>query len=268
MACCIGLMLFASCKKDTQPNINVATGSNYAGPNTEVFSGDQITVGFSATGVNLTKIEMSATQNGTVLLTDAQNIDNQASYLYTHSFTIDATGTVTISGTVTDAKGNTANASFDIICFEKPNAKFVGHYEGDALINGICDINITNLDPIHDTLIDQPFPTIVDIEEGEETNEVMATVNINDQTNTVKGTVEGNKVFFEAINDTYTLHYDYNGMDIPIDLNMTYNITGTLNNGKLDLEGTCKGDGEIHMFIINGTIELDGVVGGSLTKTE
>ena len=51
MACCIGLMLFASCKKDSQPNINIATGSNYVGPNTEVFSGDQITVGFSATGV-------------------------------------------------------------------------------------------------------------------------------------------------------------------------------------------------------------------------
>ena len=268
MACCIGLMFFASCKKDVQPTINIATGGNYASQNTEVFSGDPVTIGFSATGESLTKIEMTASQNGIIMYSDAQNIDNAASYLYAHNFELEAVGKVTISGVVTDAKGHTATTSFDITYYEKPNAKFVGHYDGDALINGTYDINVTNMDPIHDVMTNQPFPTILDIEAGEENDEVIATVTINDQTDKVVGTVNGYKVTFEAINETYTMHYNYNGMDIPIVLNMTYNITGTLNGNQLELEGNCKGNGDINLFFITGTIELEGTVGGSLNKSK
>ena len=268
MACCIGLMLFASCKKDTQPTINIATGPDYAGPNTEVYSGDEITVGFNVTGENLTQIVISADQNGTVLYTYTETIDNLNTYFFTKTFSIDATGTVIIGGTVTDAKGYTATTSFSIICNEKPNAKFVGHYEGDALVTGTYDITVTNMDPIHDVMTDQPFPTILDIVAGEENDKVIATVVINDQTNSVVGTVDGYKVTFEAISDTYTMNYEYSGFSVPITLDMTYNIIGTLNEGMLDLEGTCKGYGEFNMFIINGSIELEGTVGGSLTKTE
>lgn len=264
MACCIGLMFFASCKKEVQPTINIATGSNYAGPYTEVFSEDPVTVGFSATGENLTKIEMSAAQNGIILYSDAQNIDNANSYLYAHNFELETIGTVTISGIVTDAKGHTATTSFDITYYEKPNAKFVGHYEGDALFNGTYNIDITTMDPMHDTLTDQPFPSILDIVAGEENDEVIATVTINEHTNTVKGTVNGNKVVFEAINSVYDMTYQ--GFTVPI--NMTYTITGTLNEGMLDLEGTCSGHGDINMLIFNGSIEMEGTIGGSLNKTE
>ena len=268
MACCISLMFFASCKKDVQPTITIATGGNYAGPNTEVFSADPVAVGFSATGENLTRIEMNASQNGTILYNDAQTIDNAATYLYVHNLELEAVGTVTFTGIVTDAKGHTATTSFDIIYYEKPNAKFLGHYDGDALVTGTYDITVTNMDPIHDVMTDQPFPTILDIEAGEENDEVIATVKINDQTDKVVGTVDGYKVTFEAINDTYTMNYEYNGFSIPITLDMTYNIIGTLNEGALDLEGTCKGSGEFNMLFISGNIEMEGTVGGSLNKTK
>lgn len=268
MACCIGLMLLASCKKDVQPTIGIAIGSNYASQSTEVFAGDPITVAFSVTGENLTKIEMNAMQNGTVLYTDAQNIDNAASFLYVHNFTLEAIGTVNINGIVTDAKGHTATINFDIFCYEKPNAKFVGRYQGDAIINGTFNIDVTNLDPIHDTMADHPYPTIVTMEAGDNMDEVIAVISINEQEDTVKGTVDGHKVVFEAINDTYTMYYDANGMTIPIDINMTYTITGTLNDGKLQLDGDCKGNGEFNMLFINGNIEMEGVISGSLDKTE
>jgi hypothetical protein len=269
LACCIGLMFFASCKKEVKPTISIATGANYVSQSTQVFAGDPITVGFSATGENLTKIEMNALQNGTVLYTNAQNIDDAAaSYLYAHTFTLDAIGTVTINGIVTDAKGNTATTSFDIICYEKPNAKFVGQYEGNTLITGSYDINVNGMDPMHEDLTDQPFPIVVTMVAGDNNDEVMATITIHDQENTVKGTVDGNKVILEAINDTYTMHYEYQGFDLPISMNMTYNIVGTLNDGMLDLDGSCKGNGDFNMFIISGTIEMEGTVGGSLTKTE
>ncbi len=262
LACCIGLMFFASCKKG-DPTIAIATGNNYVSQNTQVFSGDQITVGFSVTGENLTKMEMNAMQNGTMLYTNTQNINNEDAYLYAHNFVINATGNVTITGMVTDAKGRTATTSFDIVCYEKPNAKFVGHYEGDALITGSYDAEISNMEPMHDSFENQPVAAIVDMVAGDNINEILATVTINNEANTVKGIVEGDKVTFEGINSTYPLTYQ--GFNVPI--NMTYNIVGTLNNGKLDLEGNCTGNGDINLVFITGAIALEGTIGGSLDKT-
>ena len=273
MACLVALTLFASCSKDpVAPTIDIFGGDEgevCVTENAQVYSGDEIIVGFMGNGENITKVEVVVSQSGTVLDTYLKNWENPVSnFEVTCNFTIETTGTVNIKGTVTDTNGQTASKSFDIIYDEKPNAKFVGHYEGDALITGTYDIQVSNMDPMHDNMEDQPFPTIVDIVAGDEMNEVWATVTINDQTNTVKGIVDGKQVVFEAINDTYTMHYNYSGMDIPITLDMTYNITGTLNDGMLDLEGDCKGNGDFNMFFFNGTVEMEGAVGGSLTKTE
>ena len=252
LACCIGLMFFASCKKG-DPTISVATGTQYVNQNTQVFSGDQITVGFSVTGENLTKVEMNASQNGAVIYTNTQNIDNASSYLYAQTFTIEAIGTVTITGTVTDAEGRTATKSFDINCYEKPNAKFVGHYEGNALFTGTATSTVPGYENM--SFDNEELPAVVDMTAGDNVNEVVATFLINEQTNTVKGTVDGNKVSFEAITSTYTIVF------FPLD--MTYNIVGTLNDGQLDLEGDCHGTGSF----MGMTGELEGTLGGSLTKT-
>lgn len=259
LACCIGLMFFASCKK-SDPTINIATGTNYVSQNTQVFSGDPITVGFSVIGENLTKVEMNASQNGNVLYTNTQNIDNEAAYLYAQNFTIEAIGTVTIRGTVTDAKGRTATTSFDILCYEKPNAKFIGRYEGDALFTGNATTTMAGYEQI--PFENQPLPTIVDMAAGDNVNEVLATILFNEQTNTVKGVVEGDKVTFEAISSTFNVTYM---MTISID--MTYNIVGTLNEGKLDLEGDCHGGKDLNIpFIYTGPFTLEGTISGSLEK--
>lgn len=266
MACCIGLMLFASCKKDVQPTISIATGTNYVNQNSQVFSGDPITVGFSLAGENLTKIEMNVSQNGTVLYNNVQNIDNVATYLYAHNFNIDAVGTVTITGVVTDAKGHTATSSFDILCYEKPNAKFVGHYEGDILITGSYEASITGMEPIAGDLDNTPLPAVVDIAAGDGMNDVTATITINGQSNSVNGTVDGNKVVFEAVNSTFNYTYQYQGFPISIPLTMTYTINGTLNGegDQLALDGTCNGEGSI---LALGTFSVEGTLGGSLNKT-
>ena len=271
LACCIGLMFFASCKKEPvtpvtpAPTITVLTGNEYAGQGTQMYAGDQITVGFSTNGENLTKIDMNASQNGAVIYTNTVSIDNVSSYLYAHSFNINAIGTVTITGIVTDAEGRTATASFDIICNEKPNAKFLGHYEGDILITGTADIEITNMEPMHEDLTNEPFPVVVDIEEDVSgSDKVVANITINGQTNQVNGTVTDNKVVFEAINDTFTYTYNYQGFPISIPIEMAYSINGTLNGNQLDLDGDCNGQGNILSL---GTFTLVGTIGGSLNKT-
>ena len=267
MACCIGLMLLASCKKDTQPTINVVSDPGYVSQNSEVFSGDQLLVGFNATGENLIQITMIAEQNGAAIFTHSETLENVASYSYIKTFSLDVTGTVTIRGTVTDAKGNTAAKSFDIHMNEKPNAKFVGHYEGNILFTGTANLNVSGMDPMNENLENEPFPTAIDITPGESIIEVLATININNQSNTVKGTVEGDKVVFEAVNDTFTYNYDYQGFSVPIPLDMTYAITGLLNSDQLGISGTCKGNGEISLLIYTGTVELEGTLGGNLNKT-
>ena len=267
MACCIGLMLFASCKKDVQPTINVNSNPGYISQGSEVFTGDQLLVGFNVTGESLIQIMMIAEQNGAALFTYSESLDNVASYSFSKTFTLDATGTVTIRGTVTDAKGKTATKSFDIHMNEKPNAKFVGHYEGNILFSGTANLNVSGMDPMSETLENEPFPAVVDIVPGESIIEVQATLTINGQENTVKGTVEGDKVVFEAVNDTFTYTYDYQGFSIPIPLDMTYAITGLLNGDQLGIDGTCRGNGEISLLIYTGTVDMEGTLGGSLNKT-
>lgn len=267
VACCIGLLFFASCKKDPiAPTISVITDTGYVTENAQLFSGDNIKVGFNATGEKLTKIEITLTENGTVINSSQATIENLTSYSHTAAFTVEATGTVTITGTITDAAGQTASKNFNIICNEKPNAKFIGHYEGDALFTGIMKAEMDGMDPIENELTDKAFPVTLDLREGENITEVIGNCKIEDQEMEIKGTVEGNTVTFEAVNTTVSYNYEFNGFNIPLEMNITYVVTGMLDQESLALDGTCNGDGELHILIYNGTSTLEGTIGGSLVK--
>ena len=269
LACCIGLMFFASCKKDpVAPTISAITDAGYATENTQIFSGDIIKVGFNATGEKLTKIEITLTQNGTVINSSQATIENQTSYSHTATFTVEATGTVTVTGTVTDANGLKASKSFNIIYNEKPNAKFLGHYEGNALATGYFEAVITGMDTMHQEFTDREVPVILDLNGGENMNEVVGTCKINDREMTCKGTVDGNKLVFEAVNDVVSFEYNMGLMTINPEINVTYSIVGTLVENQLNLEGTCTGNGDLNYGLFSGTIKLESTVGGSLNKIQ
>lgn len=252
---------------DVQPTINVIPEPGYLSQGSEASSDSPVTVGFNAAGENLTQITMVAEQDGVVLFTDSETLDNVSSYSYTKTFTIGATGTVTITGTVTDARGNTATTSFEVNFSEAPNARFLGHYEGTLFVNGNANINVTNTDPMDEVLENEPVPAIIDIAAGEGADKVVATITFNDQTSTVNGTVEGNNIHFEAINDVLVYNYNYQGFTAAIPINMTYAIEGVLNGEQLDLEGTCQGDGDVNLFVYTGTLAFEGTIGGSVNKT-
>ena len=269
MACCIGLMLLASCKKDPiAPTIKVFNGAGYAVENTQVFSGDQITVGFVAMGENLTQIEVTLSQNGTTLTQHSENIEKLDLYNYSHTFSVDAIGTVTITGKITDAAGQTAVCSFNILCEEKPNAKFVGHYEGDALFTGIMKAEFIGMDSMEQEVTDRPVPVTLDLRAGEGLNDVVGTCKTEDQEMEIKGIVDGNSVTFEAVNTTFTFNYTMNGFNVSPTMDVTYNVKGTLNGETLSLDGTCVGNGNLNLIIYNGTIAMDGTLGGSLNKMQ
>ena len=269
MACCIGLMLLASCKKDPiAPTISVITDTGYVTENAQIFSGDNIKVGFNATGEKLTKIEITLTENGTVINSSQATIENLTSYSHTAAFTVEATGTVTITGIITDAAGQTATKSFNVICNEKPNAKFVGHYEGTALFTGTLTAEMNGMDPMEQEVTDRAVPVTLDLRPGESLTEVVGTCKTEDQEIEIKGTVDGNNITFEAVNTTFSINYNMNGFNISPSMNVTYNIKATLDGETLSLDGTCVGNGEVNLFISNGTISIDGTLGGSLNKMQ
>ncbi len=266
MACCIGLMLFASCKKDPiPPTINIFNGEGCVTENAQVYSGDEIMVGFQVTGEKLTNIEVLISQNGIQLASDSKSIDAEV-YTYLNKFTIDATGIMNIKGTITDAAGQTATKSFNVLYEEKPNAKFLGEYQGNALFSGTMEASVTGMDPIQQEVTDIEMPTILTISEGETMNEVVVTYKINDQESTANGTVDGNKVNIVLADVPYTFNYQMNGFTISPTLVLNLNLVATLVNNQLQLEGTCNGNGEINLFVYNGTMSIDGNIGGSLTK--
>jgi hypothetical protein len=267
LACCIGLMLFASCKKDpVAPTISIITDAGYVTENAQIYSGDIIKVGFNATGEKLTKIEITLTQNGTVINSSQATIENQTSFSHTAAFTVEATGTVTVTGTVTDANGLIGSKSFNINFIEKPNAKFIGHYEGNALATGSYQAEVSGLEPVQQEFTDREVPVILDIAAGDDINKIVATCTIDDRTMTALGTVEGDKITFETINDVITFDYDLGIMVIHPEINVTYSIVSTLVDGQLNLEGNCTGNGVMNYGFFSGTINLEATVGGSLNK--
>lgn len=272
LACCIGLMLFVSCKKDPEvPTINIQKGEGYVIENAQVYSGDEILVGFYCTGESLTKIEILISQDGTVLVNHTADLSNMKNdpvppVLYEHAFTIEATGTVNIMGTVTDVYGQTASKSFNINYEEKPNAKFIGRYEGNILATGILHANINGMDPMEQEFTDRETPIVLELKAGDNINEVVGTCTFEDRTVDCKGTVEGDVVTLEAMNDVITFNYDLGGFTVSPQLNVTYTINGTLIDGQLKLDGTCSGNGDINLLIYSGTVDMDATISGSLTK--
>jgi hypothetical protein len=270
LACCIGLLLFASCKKDPiAPTITLIQGEGYLTENAHVYAEEEVLIGYVATGEKLKMVETSITQNGEFINSYPITFDEQPTFTNSLHIRIGVTGTVTITCTVTDATEQTASVSINVLCEEKPNAKFVGRYEGTALANGTMQAIVSGIDPVDQDFTDYEIPLVLELEAGETPNDVTGTCTIEDRTVDCHGTVEGNVVTFEAIDDTMTFDYNFNGLTISPQLNVTYNIKGTLTDGQLMLSGTCTGDGEIHLYFpinINGTVNMDATVEGSLTK--
>ena len=266
LACCIGLMFFASCKKDPiAPTINIYAGEGCVTENAQLYSGDEIMVGFQVTGEKLTNIEVLISQNGIQLASDSESIDAEV-YTYLNKFTIDATGIVNIKGTITDAAGQTATKSFNIVYEEKPNAKFLGEYQGNVLFNGTMEASVAGMDPVQQEVTDNETPVILSITEGETVDEVVVVFNVNGQESTVTGTVEGDKVIIALTDVPYSFNYQMNGFSISPTMVMNLNLTATLVDDQLMLDGTCHGDGEVNVFFATGTITINGTIGGSLTN--
>jgi hypothetical protein len=277
LSCSLVLMVMAGCKKGpVLPSISVLHNQGCVIENSQVYYGGEITVGFSCTGENLNQLDVVLMQNDSILARHTDSLGNAKNepvppYIYKHPFTLEVLGPVTVTGTLTDAQGQVATVSFDINYNETPNMRFVGHFEGDLFINGSYSADLSLIGLQDGDLDSIAFYTIADIVTGDNMNEVVATLTLGDNPNTVRGTVDGDNIIFDEISSTFVFDYSYDGLftiNIPIELDVIYSMHGTLTDGVLYLEGDCHGGGDISIMggIINGPMTMEGTLGGSLTK--
>ena len=90
------------------------------------------------------------------------------------------------------------------------------------------------------------------------------------------GDIEGTPVIFEATQNGNDLVFDefifnkaINLYGVDIELNITVNMTGVLENDVLTLDGTASGTGVVKVLGINVNVNLiDGTITGELEKEE
>ena len=89
LACCIGLMLFASCKKDPiAPTITLMQGEGYLTENAHFYAEEELLIGYVATGEKLTMVETTIKQNGEFISSYPITFDEQPSISYSFNIRI------------------------------------------------------------------------------------------------------------------------------------------------------------------------------------
>jgi hypothetical protein len=268
MACCIGLLLLAGCKKKVAPTITVFQGEGYLTENAQVYANENVKLGFVATGEKLVELETIITKDGILISRSTESIEGQpSSYTSSTNISFIDTGTMTVMATVTDANGLTASTSYNFDCIEKPYEKFLGNYEGNALFSGNMEVNMDGVDPMQQEVTEHEVPVSVVISGGPAVDEVIILLQMDNQEMELAGKVDGNMITCEADHVSYSFNYDLGGgFNVTPEMDVSYIVKATLDGNQLMIDGTCTGSGEVHVLIYNGTISVDGIIGGSLNK--
>lgn len=268
MACCIGLLLLAGCKKKVAPTITVFQGEGYLTENAQVYANENVKLGFVATGEKLVELETIITKDGILISRSTESIEGQpSSYTSSTNISFIDTGTMTVMATVTDANGLTASTSYNFDCIEKPYEKFLGNYEGNALFSGNMEVNMDGVDPMQQEVTEHEVPVSVVISGGPAVDEVIILLQMDNQEMELAGKVDGNVITCEADHVSYSFNYDLGGgFNVTPEMDVSYIVKATLEGNQLMIDGTCTGSGEVHVLIYNGTISVDGIIGGSLNK--
>ncbi len=268
MACCIGLLLLAGCKKKVAPTITVFQGEGYLTENAQVYANENVKLGFVATGEKLVELETIITKDGILISRSTESIEGQpSSYTSSTNISFIDTGTMTVMATVTDANGLTASTSYNFDCIEKPYEKFLGNYEGNALFSGNMEVNMDGVDPMQQEVTEHEVPVSVVISGGPAVDEVIILLQMDNQEMELAGKVDDNMITCEADHVSYSFNYDLGGgFNVTPEMDVSYIVKATLDGNQLMIDGTCTGSGEVHVLIYNGTISVDGIIGGSLNK--
>ena len=138
---------------------------------------------------------------------------------------------------------------------EKPYEKFIGSYNGSALVEGTISYSFGGTSLSND--IKQTLPMAIDLSAGDADNRLVLTYTPEglNETYTATGTINEDKVTFDPVVVKETIE----GKDINLTLNMNGIISGTI----FSLNGDFSGNGNIS--ILEQPIPLPFTATGTIT---
>jgi hypothetical protein len=140
---------------------------------------------------------------------------------------------------------------------EKPYEKFIGSYEGDALLKGTVSVSMGGTSLNKD--LENPVPMVVSLTAGDADNKLVMTYTPEDQdeTYTVIGTITDDQVAFDPVQ----IEQEIEGSTVKLTIDMDGVLAGTI----FVLNGTFTGNGNITIldlptpvpFTASGTISAN-----------
>lgn len=281
MACVIGLMFMASCTQEQinnllaqKPTVEFVAGEGFISNNTGVYFGEPLNFKVKAapnsgSGAELSSFKFTLVdKEGNSAYYDSPDIDYPTEENYfEYSVTPETASTFLAIATVTDANKKSAVDTV-VVNYVKPVIEGIGTFEGPVNINGSYSTNEIlnnsyqgeyNFENVNVSLI---LGTV------DEENGVSATLDIEGVPVTIYGTNNEGVVTFDPYNINMAMPISISGIDITsVMLDLTINMTGTLVDDVLTLNGTGNGTGSADTGLgIVLRANYSGTIEGSLTK--
>lgn len=280
LACFVSSFFFASCTQEQfndflekKPNISFVEEEGYISNNNSVLIGTELSFKIKASPnagskSPLARIVFTITDiNGKIVKESRPTIqDPTVETVFTESFTTDKASTYAITATVTDEAGK-VNIAEVIVTYIEPVTAEIGVFKGNFAITG----RVTTDGGI--------LPGTAPIDEPLSINDIVTEVSLgsldNDSINAMIN-IDGTPVGFRAALDNNNLTFDefvfkkgINISGVDIDLDLTINMTGVLEEDTLTLNGTATGEGAIKVLGLDVHVNLtEGNITGVLQKEE
>lgn len=280
LSCLLTTVFFASCTQEQiddflekKPNVEFIEAEGYISSNVSVLAGTELMFQIKASpnsGSNspLAHINFAVTDihGQTVKDVNPSIEDPTGETIFTESFTTEKASTYVITVTVTDEAGK-ANVAEVTATYMDPVIAEIGVFKGNLAILGRVTTDggiIPGTNPIDEPLDISDIVTRITLG-SVENNKINAMIDI-----------EGTPVFFEATQNGNDLVFDefvfnkaINLYGVEIELNITVNMTGAIENDVLTLDGTASGTGVVKVLGLNVHVNLnDGTITGVLEKED
>lgn len=283
MACVIGLMFMASCTPEQinnllaqKPTVEFVEGDGLISNNTGVYFGEPLNFMVmaapnSGSGAELSTFKFALVDmegNSAYYDTPAIDYPTEENY-FAYSITPEIASTYLAIATITDANKKSAVDTV-VVNYVKPVVEGIGTFEGPLNINGSYSTNEVlnnsyqgeyNFENVNISLI---LGTV------DEENGVSATLDIDGVPVTLYGTNNEGVVTFAPYNINMSMPIEVNGIDLglaTVVLDLTINMTGTLVDDVLTLNGTGNGTGSATVGLgLVLSANYSGTIEGSLTK--
>lgn len=280
LTCLVTTMFFASCTQEQiddflekKPNVAFVEAEGCISSNTSVLVGTELMFQIKASpnsGSNspLAHINFAVTDihGQTVKDVNPTIEDPTGETVFTESFATEKASTYVITVTVTDEAGK-ANVAELTVTYMNPVIAEIGVFKGNLAILGRVTTDggiIPGTNPIDEPLDISDIVTRITLG-SVENNKINAMIDIEGTSVIFEATQNGNDLVF----DEFIFNKTINLYGVEIELNITVNMTGVLENDVLTLDGTASGTGVVKVLGINVNVNLiDGTITGELEKEE